>query len=48
MWFAHANLANCYVEAGQESQAERELSIAVELEPLPELVERLQMLRARH
>jgi hypothetical protein len=45
MWFAHANLANCYLEAGQKAQAERELSIAVQLQPLPELVRRLQMLR---
>lgn len=48
MWFAHANLGNCYLEAGREAQAEDELSIAVQLQPLPELVQRLQMLRARH
>lgn len=48
MWFAHANLANCYLEGGQDAKAEAELSIAVELQPLPELVQRLEMLRARH
>ena len=47
MWFAHANLANCYLENGQEAKAETELSIAVELQPLPELVQRLQLLRAQ-
>jgi Flp pilus assembly protein TadD len=48
MWFAHANLGNCYLEAGRRAQAEDELSIAVQLQPLPELVQRLHMLRARH
>ena len=48
MWFAHANLANCYLEGGQAAKAEAELSIAVQLQPLPELVQRLEMLRARH
>jgi tetratricopeptide (TPR) repeat protein len=48
MWFAHANLGNCYLEAGRGAQAEDELSIAVQLQPLPELVQRLHMLRARH
>jgi protein O-mannosyl-transferase len=48
MWFAHANLANCYLEGGQDAKAEAQLSIAVQLEPLPELVHKLGMLRAGH